>query len=103
MRNEQICFGRCVIVGLVALVLAWGASAMAQPPAEKKFEEDTIKTETGDLKITCIGHGTLMFTYQGKVIHIDPVSREADYTKMPDADIILITQIFYPYLKFRIN
>ena len=58
---------------------------------EKTFEEDVIKTKTGDLKITFIGHGTLMFGYQGKVIHIDPVSREADYSRMPKADLILIT------------
>jgi L-ascorbate metabolism protein UlaG (beta-lactamase superfamily) len=64
---------------------------MAQPPAEKEFEVDTIKTKTGDLKVTCIGHGTLMFAYQDKIIHVDPVSREADYTKLPKADLILIT------------
>lgn len=59
--------------------------------AEKKFEQDVIKTKTGDLKITFIGHGTLMFHYAGKVIHVDPVSREADYSKMPKADLILVT------------
>jgi len=58
---------------------------------EEKFERDVIKTETGDLAITCIGHGTLMFEYQGIVIHIDPVSREADYAKLPKADLVLIT------------
>jgi len=55
------------------------------------FEEDIIPTSQGDLKITCIGHGTLMFTLGEKVIHIDPVSRYADYTKMPKADLILVT------------
>jgi L-ascorbate metabolism protein UlaG (beta-lactamase superfamily) len=55
------------------------------------FEEDIIKTNKGDLKITSIGHGTLMFEFAGKVIHIDPVSRGTDYTKLPKADIVLIT------------
>lgn len=59
--------------------------------AEKKFEEDVIKTKDGDLKIMFIGHGTLMFVYSGKVIHVDPVSREADYSKVPKGDLILIT------------
>jgi L-ascorbate metabolism protein UlaG (beta-lactamase superfamily) len=58
---------------------------------EKDFEQDIIKTETGDLTITCIGHGTLMFEYQDKVIHVDPVGREADYSKLPKADLVLIT------------
>ena len=38
-----------------------------------------------------IGHGTLMFKFNDLVIHIDPVSREADYTSLPDADLILVT------------
>jgi L-ascorbate metabolism protein UlaG (beta-lactamase superfamily) len=58
---------------------------------EKVFEEDIIKTSAGDLKITFVGHGTLMFAFGGEVIHIDPVSGEADYSKMPKADLILIT------------
>jgi L-ascorbate metabolism protein UlaG (beta-lactamase superfamily) len=58
---------------------------------EKRFEEDTIKTDSGDLKITFIGHGTLMFDYLDKIIHIDPWTRLADYSKMPKADLILLT------------
>ena len=59
--------------------------------AGKEFETDVVKTSAGELKITCIGHGTLMFTFNGKVIHVDPVTREADYATLPKADIILIT------------
>lgn len=59
--------------------------------AQAGFESDVIETSGGKLKITFIGHGTLMFTFGGKAIHVDPVSREADYAKMPKADLILIT------------
>lgn len=59
--------------------------------AQKGFETDTIKTAKGELIITFIGHGTLMFNYNNQVIHIDPVSRYADYSVLPKADIILIT------------
>lgn len=59
--------------------------------AQEQFETDTIKTSAGDLKITFIGHGTLMFTLGKKVIHVDPWSRLVDYTRMPKADIILVT------------
>lgn len=69
------------LVGIFALTAA----------AQEQFETDTIKTSAGDLKITFIGHGTLMFTLGKKVIHVDPWSRLADYTKMPKADIILVT------------
>ena len=57
----------------------------------KEFEKDVIPTSNGVLEITFVGHGTLMFEFNDKVIHIDPVSREADYSKLPKADLILIT------------
>ena len=65
-----------------------GAVAMA---ADNNFETDKIKTAQGDLVITCIGHATLMMSFGGKIIYIDPVSQYADYTKLPKADLILIT------------
>lgn len=55
------------------------------------FETDTIKTSSDDLKISFIGHGTLMFTFGNMVIHVDPVDQMTDYRKLPKADIILIT------------
>ncbi len=56
-----------------------------------KFERDTIQTLKGKLIMTFIGHGTLMFDINGKIIHIDPWSKLVDYTKLPKADIVLIT------------
>ena len=59
--------------------------------AEQQFESDKIKTSGGDLIITFIGHGTLMMSWGGKIIHVDPVLGEADYSKLPKADLIIIT------------
>ena len=59
--------------------------------SQGKFEADVIQTSAGDLMITFIGHGTLMFTFQGKNIHIDPYSKVADFAQLPKADIVLIT------------
>ncbi|MGB2865874.1 MAG: MBL fold metallo-hydrolase, partial [Sedimentisphaerales bacterium] len=72
-----------------------------QAGTEPKFEQDIIKTSAGDLRITFIGHGTLMFTFNGKTIHVDPVGREADYTGMPKADIILLTHEHGDHLDTR--
>jgi len=55
------------------------------------FGTETIKTSAGKLEITFIGHGTLMFSFEGKAIHVDPWTKLADYSKMPKAHIILIT------------
>jgi len=54
-------------------------------------ETDLIKTSVGDLKITFLGHATLMFTLGSTVIHVDPVFSEADYAQLPKADLILVT------------
>jgi len=59
--------------------------------AQDEFESDVISTSKGDLKMTFVGHGTLMFQLNDMVIHIDPTMREADYASMPDADLVLIT------------
>ena len=59
--------------------------------AQNQFETDIITTTSGDLKITFIGHGTLLFTFSEKIIHVDPYGRLADYSILPKADIILIT------------
>ena len=59
--------------------------------AQQKLETDVIKTSAGNLEITFIGHGTLMFKFGGKVIHVDPWADLADYTKLPKANLILLT------------
>jgi L-ascorbate metabolism protein UlaG (beta-lactamase superfamily) len=59
--------------------------------AAGKFEQDIIETRAGGLEITFIGHGTLMFTFGGRVIHVDPVGEYADYKTLPKADLILVT------------
>lgn len=58
---------------------------------ENNFESDIIKSTEGDIKITFIGHGTLLFEFKKMNIHIDPYGRLADYSALPDADMILIT------------
>jgi L-ascorbate metabolism protein UlaG (beta-lactamase superfamily) len=78
---QKILFLISLFVGLMAFGVA----------AQNNFGTDLIKTAMGDLEITFIGHGSLMFTYRGVVIHVDPYSRLADYSKLPQADLILIT------------
>jgi L-ascorbate metabolism protein UlaG (beta-lactamase superfamily) len=57
----------------------------------KEYEKDIVKTAKGDLEITFLGHGTLMLNFEKKVIHIDPFDRVADYSELPQADLVLIT------------
>ncbi|HNT42032.1 MAG: MBL fold metallo-hydrolase [Bacteroidales bacterium] len=53
---------------------------------------DSFTTPNGkSLRITFIGHGTLMMEYENLVIHVDPWSKLASYDKLPKADIVLVT------------
>jgi L-ascorbate metabolism protein UlaG (beta-lactamase superfamily) len=70
--------------------------------AAGKFEQDIIETGAGGLEITFIGHGTLMFTFGGRVIHVDPVGEYADYKTLPKADLILITHEHRDHLDAKV-
>ena len=73
-----------VLFGILMFVVQYHAFA-------QQFESDSFNTSRGSLKITFIGHGSVMFEFDGKIIHVDPYGKMADYTKLPKADLILIT------------
>jgi L-ascorbate metabolism protein UlaG (beta-lactamase superfamily) len=90
------------VFGVMMLLAASGfftGQIMAQEKASPdKMEHDIIKTDIGELAITFIGHATLMMECGGKVIHIDPWTKQGDYSKLAKADIILITHDHYDHL-----
>ncbi len=59
--------------------------------SSQDFAVDKIPTKNSHVAITFIGHGSLMLEFEGNILHIDPSSREADYSQLPDADLVLIT------------
>jgi len=64
-------------------------STFAGSPAQNA---DTFTTPNGKLlRISFIGHGTLMMEYDGLVVHVDPWSKLASYDMFPKADIVLVT------------
>ncbi len=75
----------------VCAALLFVLLAFTQTYGQEQFERDIISTSGADLEIVFLGHGTLMLSYGGKIIHVDPFSKVADYNKLPKADIILIT------------
>jgi L-ascorbate metabolism protein UlaG (beta-lactamase superfamily) len=77
-------------VPVILLLLTAGGHAM--------FKSDTLTTEKGPVVFTFIGHGTLMIQFGQTVVHVDPVSEYADYTKLPKADLILVTHAHFDHL-----
>ena len=59
--------------------------------AARGFDSDTYDTSAGPLTITFLGHGSLIFEHGGKVVHVDPYGKVADYGALPPADLVLIT------------
>ena len=73
----------------LALVAAVGlAAAVAYGQG---LEKDVIPTSAGELAVTFVGHGSLVFSHGGKTIHVDPFGKLADYATLPKADLVLIT------------
>ncbi len=57
----------------------------------KTFETDVFDVGGQPLKLTALGHSSLVWEWQGHIIHIDPWGKQADYTTQPQADFIFIT------------
>ncbi len=77
-----------LIMGMTGMLCAMGLP-LAMAAAE--FETDEIETSTGELKITFIGHASLIFDFGGKSIYVDPDSHLTDFSVLPKADMVLFT------------
>jgi L-ascorbate metabolism protein UlaG (beta-lactamase superfamily) len=77
---------KSIALALVISIVFAGNVIFAQ-----KYQQDVIQTDDSELKITFIKHSSLVFEYDDKVIHIDPVLRMGDYSSLPNADLIMIT------------
>jgi L-ascorbate metabolism protein UlaG (beta-lactamase superfamily) len=94
LREEEVPMQKILIYSLLAMLAVTAGNVHAS-------ETDVIPTSSGDLKITFIGHGTLMLSCGGKVIHVDPWSELADYGKLPKADLVLITHEHRDHLDLK--
>jgi L-ascorbate metabolism protein UlaG (beta-lactamase superfamily) len=65
--------------------------------AQNGMQTDVFKTAGGVLRITFIGHASLLFQYREAHqpadlnIYVDPDGRLADFSRLPKADLILVS------------
>lgn len=63
------------------------------------LKSDIYRLNDGnELGIVFIKHASLLLQYKGLNIYVDPVMLYADYSKMPKADLILVTHSHYDHL-----
>jgi L-ascorbate metabolism protein UlaG (beta-lactamase superfamily) len=83
-------------LALAVSFLAFGLAGFAS--AQPRHEKDVFPTAQGDLEITFLGHGSLMMTFGGKILHIDPYGDVADYGTLSKADLVLVTHEHFDHL-----
>ncbi len=74
---------------LLGVLLAVSLLMVGSLRAQEKIMD--FETSAGPLRITAIGHGSLMLEFGDVLIHVDPYSRAGDYASLPKADQIWIT------------
>ena len=62
------------------------------------YPQDKISTrDGGEVTLTFFKHASLGIEYDGRHIYVDPVDSYANYSRLPKADIILVTHSHYDH------
>jgi len=79
--------GLIFVISIVAGLALLSCRADAQAPAPAPF---TVETNAGPLVVRPLNHASVLFTFGGKNVYVDP-SGNTNYAELPKADLILVT------------
>jgi L-ascorbate metabolism protein UlaG (beta-lactamase superfamily) len=61
------------------------------------YPTDEVQINGRALKLTFFAHASIAIEYEGRMIYVDPVMENAEYDKLPKADMILVTHSHYDH------
>lgn len=61
------------------------------------YTSDELNINGKSLKLTFFAHASVAIEYEGRHIYVDPVKENAEYDKLPKADMILVTHSHYDH------
>ncbi|UOQ71553.1 MBL fold metallo-hydrolase [Hymenobacter cellulosilyticus] len=86
---------------LTAALATFAIQAQAQTPTATtapRVAADQIATKKGPLTVQPITHGSVVFTWNGKTIYVDPYGGSEAYAGLAAPDMVLITDIHGDHL-----
>ena len=71
-------------------------TALGQRP-----QPDVLRARKGNITIQPITHGSLVLTWDGRTVYVDPYGGAEGYAGLADPDVILITDIHGDHLDLK--
>ena len=73
------------------------SSLFGGEPAAPKYQSDELTINGRTVRLTFFAHASIAIEYEGRHIYVDPVAENAEYEKLPKADMILVTHSHYDH------
>ena len=66
-----------------------------------QYPTDELSINGKSLKLMFFAHASVAIEYDGKMIYVDPVEGNAEYERLPKADMILVTHSHYDHFDMK--
>lgn len=66
-----------------------------------QYPTDELTINGRNLKLTFFAHASVAIEYEGRMIYVDPVEGNAEYERLPKADMILVTHSHYDHFDMK--